>query len=109
MAVDRKRDLAGKARRRAADLSIVTRPGRNVSFAIHRTGKHKTVVIVGVFANQIDSAGSRKHAFHRSARDDPAARSAAAVCSGSVSLMNEPAPDSQPARNLSFVAVRWTG
>ena len=73
-----------------------------------RERQREPLVVVGVLADQVDAAGrERAAALTRHGRSPRAA--AAADSSGSVSEMKVPAPCSEPARYLSFSAVRSGG
>src|SRR5687767_11013745 len=98
---------------------------RNDRVSINSKRHHITVVVIGVLADQIYSPGSAKITrlglkpflkfltqdvqpfFHSTG--SISARNSGAFNSGSVSLMNIPAPASLPARYFSFSAVRSGG
>ena len=73
-----------------------------------RERQREPVVVVGVLADQVDASGGERARCAQAARAI-ASRSSAADSSGSVSEMNVPAPCSEPARYLSFSAVRSGG
>src|SRR5699024_1372450 len=91
-------------------------------------GQHKTHVVVGVLADQVNPSRGAPDAFWRVPVDlgglpvqsghalrgflgvadahGMTSRSRAAVCSAGTSLMNAPMAASEPARNLSLSAAR---
>ena len=90
------------------DALIPPRGGANGDALGDRERQREPVVVVGVLADQVH-APRRERDGPRYAARAIAPRSAAADSSGSVSEMNVPAPCSEPARYLSFSAVRSGG
>ena len=100
--------------------------GRDQHQPVDRGRQHEAVVVVGVLPDQVDPPRGRPDALgvapgalgeggrhppdpvgaHRGQRPPGvAARSSSAACSGAMSLMNTPAPDSLEARYFSLAAA----
>jgi hypothetical protein len=84
-----------------------------------RHRQHEALVVVGVLADDVDSAWREPHPVGCMAvvyaepgldsgahRSPPIARSRSTIASGETSLMNTPVADSDPARYFSLSAVR---
>src|SRR5690606_9789192 len=92
---------------------VVVAPGDLDDRALRdRERQAQTVGVVDVLADQAGPAGPGPAAVRlapvqfRERPHDPTSRSRCAIRSGSASLIQAPAPDSEPARYLSFPGAR---